>query len=44
MNISETEEIIDVQKVIDELKNLKKERLKLEKKITIDIKQLGFKV
>ena len=41
---SEPEEIIDVQKTVNEISNLKKERQELEKKVTADLKELGFEV
>ena len=44
MDISEPEEEIDIQETIDELKKLDKEREKIESKVTVDLKELGFKV
>jgi type I restriction enzyme M protein len=44
VDISEPEEIIDIQKTIDELKKLDKERGKLECKVNADLKELGFKI
>ena len=44
VDISEPEEIIDIQKTIDELKELDKERGKLEEKVNADLKELGFKI
>jgi len=44
VDISEPEEEIDIQQTIDELKKLDKEREKIEAKVTVDLKELGFKV
>jgi len=44
VDISEPEEIVDIQKTIDELKKLDKERGKLEDKVNADLKELGFKI
>jgi len=44
VDISEPEEEIDIQETIDELKELEKEREKIEVKVTADLKELGFKV
>ena len=44
VDISEPEEPIDIQKTIDEIKKLDKEREGLEKKVNADLKELGFKV
>ena len=44
VDISEPEEEIDIQQTIDELKKLDKEREKIETKVTVDLKELGFKV
>lgn len=44
VDISEPEEIVDIQKTIDELKKLDKERGKLEEKVNADLKELGFKI
>jgi len=41
---SEPEEIIDIQKTVKEISEIKKEREVLEKKVTEDLKELGFKV
>lgn len=41
---SEPEEIIDIQKTVKEISVLKKERQELEKKVTADLKELGFEV
>ncbi len=41
---SEPEEIIDIQKTVKEISELKKERQELEKKVTADLKELGFEV
>jgi len=43
VDISEPEEEIDIQETIDELKKLEKEREKIEAKVTVDLKELGFK-
>ena len=44
IDISEPEEEIDIQNVINELKKLDNERLKLESKVWQDLKELKFKV
>jgi len=44
VDISEPEEEIDIQKTMDELKRLEKERIEIEAKVTSDLKELGFKV
>ena len=44
MDISEPEEEIDIQGVIDELKKLDKQRDELESKVNADLKELGFKI
>ena len=44
VDISEPEEKIDIQETIDELKKLEKEREKIEAKVTVDLKELGFKI
>jgi type I restriction enzyme M protein len=44
VDISEPEEEIDIQGVIDELKKLDKERDELESKVNADLKELGFKI
>ena len=44
VDISEPEEEIDIQKVINELKDLDKERNELESKLNADLKELGFKI
>ena len=44
VDISKPEEIIDIQKTIDEIKKLDKERDGLEKKVQADLKELGFKI
>ena len=41
---SEPEEIIDIQKTVNEISEIKKERQVLEKKVTADLKELGFEV
>lgn len=41
---SEPEEIVDIQKTVKEISVLKKERQELEKKVTADLKELGFEV
>lgn len=41
---SEPEEEIDIQKTVDELKKLEKERETLEKQVNKDLQELGFKV
>lgn len=44
VDISEPEEEIDIQKTVDELKKLEKEREDLEDKVQKDLKELGIKV
>ncbi|NWJ56970.1 SAM-dependent DNA methyltransferase [Marine Group I thaumarchaeote] len=44
VDISEPEEPVDIQKTIDEIKKLDKEREGLEKKVQADLKELGFKI
>ena len=44
VDISEPEEIVDIQKTIDELKKVDKERGKLEEKVNANLKELGFKI
>ena len=44
VDISEPEEVVDIQKTIDELKKLDKEREGLEEKVNADLEELGFKV
>jgi len=44
VDISEPEEEIDIQKVINELKDLDKERDEIESKVNADLKELGFKI
>ena len=44
IDISEPEEPIDIQKIIDKLKKLNKEKDELEKKVQADLKELGFNV
>lgn len=41
---SKPEEIVDIQKTVKEISVLKKERQELEKKVTADLKELGFEV
>ncbi len=41
---SEPEVIVDIQKTVKEISELKKERQELEKKVTADLKELGFEV
>ncbi len=41
---SEPEEIVDIQKTMKEISELKKERQELEKKVNVDLKELGFEV
>ena len=42
VNISDPEEIINIQETIDELKKIEKEKEKLNKKLEEDLKQLGI--
>lgn len=44
VDISEPEEIVDIQKTIDKLKKLDNEKDKLEEKVNVDLKELGFKI
>ena len=44
IDITEEEELVDVQKVIHELKELKKERAKTEDKMNSFLKELGYKI
>jgi type I restriction enzyme M protein len=44
VDISESEEAIDIQKTIEELKNLEKERHEIEDRVTKDLIELGFKI
>ena len=44
VDISEPEEEVDIQKTLDDLSKFKKEREKIESRITPDLKELGFKV
>jgi len=44
VDISEPEEEVDIQKTINELSKLEKEREKIEVKVTSDLKELGFKI
>jgi len=44
VDISEPEEEIDIQKTVDELKKLDKEREDLEDKVKKDLKELGIKI
>ena len=44
VDISEPEEEIDIQKTIDEIKKLEKEREEIEAKVREDLKELGIKV
>lgn len=44
VDISEPEEEVDIQKTIDELSKLEKEREKIESLVTTDLKELGFKI
>ena len=42
MDISEFEEEIDIQKIIDELKRLKKDRQEIEIQVNKSVKEIGF--
>ena len=42
IDVTEEEEPIDVQKVLNELKNLKKERAEIEGKVNEFLKELGY--
>ena len=44
VDISESEEEVDIQKTIDDLKKLEKERQELEIQVYTDLKELGFTV
>ena len=44
VDISESEEEVDIQKTIDELKNLEKEKQAIEIQVTKNLKELGFKI
>lgn len=44
VNISESEEEIDVQKTIDELKKLEKEKMTIELEVNKNLRELGFKI
>jgi len=44
IDVSEEEEVIDVQKVLDELKTLKEERSAIENKMKKYLKELGYRV
>ena len=44
MDVTEEEEAIDVQKVLDELSKLKEERSVVEKKMNVFLKELGYRV
>ena len=44
VDISEPEEVIDIQATIDDLNKLDEDRKKLEQKIKRDVKNLGFKI
>ena len=44
VDISEPEEEIDIQKTVDDLKKLEKEREDLEDKVKKDLKELGIKI
>ena len=44
VDISEPEEEIDIQKTVDELKKLEKEREEIEDKVKKDLKELGIKI
>jgi len=44
VDISEPEEEIDIQETIDELKNLEKEKEKIEINVKQDLKELGFEI
>jgi type I restriction enzyme M protein len=43
VDISESEQEVDIQKTIDELKNLEKEKQAIEIQVTKNLKELGFK-
>jgi len=44
LDVSEKEEIIDVQKVLDELKTLKEERSTIENRMKKYLKELGYRI
>jgi type I restriction enzyme M protein len=44
VDISDTEEEVNIQKTIDELKKLEKERQEVETQVTKNLKELGFKI
>ena len=44
VDISETEEEIDIQKTIDELKKIEKEKQEIEVEVRNDLKELGFRI
>ena len=44
VDISELEEEIDIQKTIDELKKLEKEKQEIEIQVNQNLKELGFKI
>ena len=44
IDVSEEEEAIDVQKVLDELKALKEERSIVENKMNAFLKELGYRI
>ena len=44
VDISETEEEIDIQKTIDELKKLEKEKQEIEIQVLSNLKELGFQI
>lgn len=44
IDITEEEEKIDIQKTINELSDIKKERLEIEKKVQKNLKELNFKI
>jgi len=44
IDVTEEEELVDVQKVIDELKDLKIKRGKTEEKMKVFLKELGYRV
>ena len=44
VDISESEDEIDIQNTIDELKKLEKERQEIEIQVNKNLKELGFKI
>jgi hypothetical protein len=44
VDISETEEEIDIQNTIDELKKLEHEKQEIEIQVNKNLKELGFKI